>query len=65
MTKIQREELDFEIKHIDHSHEWHTFNRRVTDATPWAKWFMAGLALAIAVIIGAQIIFHLIAWSHL
>ena len=62
MTPMQREELDLEIKHIDHSHEWHPYNRRVIDATPWAKWFVAGLALAIAVIIGAEILWHLIAF---
>ena len=58
-TKLQRKDLDEPIK-------WEgVLNvRTVKDGTPWAKWFIAGLALAIAVIVGAEIIFHLIAWRH-
>lgn len=64
MTKIQREELDLDVKHLDCGHEWKPLNVRVVrDGTPWAKWFIAGLALAIAVIIGAEVIFH--AWAVL
>jgi hypothetical protein len=59
MTPIQREELDKEV-------EWSgRLNvRTVRDGTPWAKWFMAGLATIIAIIIGAEILFHAWAFFH-
>ena len=56
---------DLQRKDLDEPLELHPLNvRTVRDGTPWAKWFVAGLALAIAVIVGAEIIFHLIAWRH-
>jgi hypothetical protein len=56
---MQREELDLEIKHIDHSHEWKPYNRRVTDGNKFVSWICAAIAVPIVIIIGAEIIFHL------
>ena len=62
MTKTQREELDLEIKHIDQSKDWKPYNRRVTDGNKFVSWLCAAIAVPIVIIIGAEILFHLIAF---
>jgi hypothetical protein len=62
MTPMQREELDLEIRHIDGIHEWRPYNRRVTDANKFVPWLCAIIAVPIVIIVGAEILWHFMAW---
>lgn len=60
MTPMQREELDKEIEWAEK--DWRPYNRRVTDGNKWVAWLCAAIAVPIAIIIGAEILWHLIAF---
>ena len=71
MTKTQREELDLEIKHIEDP--WKPLNIRMgpTYEEVWqtrfdfcVKWGTILCSSAIALIVGAEVIFHAWGWFH-
>jgi hypothetical protein len=68
-TKLQREDMDWEMDHEKRAMEkWEPYNRWTKSAV-WERrihaakpWVCAAIAVPIAIIIGAEILFHLIAF---
>jgi hypothetical protein len=70
MTPIQREELDWEIEHMERVEKWRPRNRWDADAKfhrlidKIVPWLCASIAVPIAIIIGSEILFHAWAFFH-
>jgi hypothetical protein len=70
VTPMQREDMDYEIKQLaNHPEKWEALNKMTPDARfqrfvdKVLPWLCAVIAVPIAIIVGAEILFHL--WAFI